>query len=149
MSSSLPLLLVETRHTLVLSQGQLAEMMGVVKRTMQRWEDRGAILLPSHIRTLANSGAPQGPRPCAPIAAYGNTSLEALGLVKPAPPPAPALPQAPPPPPPIPTSILVDSIVCVAADAIGVLPRAIARRSRQRSCVRARSGSTWPRSPTR
>ena len=121
MSFPLPLLLIQTRQALLLSQGELAEMMGVAKRTMQRWEDRGAILLPSHIRTLATAAHSRDPALAARIAAYGNTSLEALGLVKPAPPPPPP----PPPPAPMPTAILVDSIVCVAADAIGVPPRAI------------------------
>ncbi len=137
MSSSLPLLLIETRQALLLSQGQLAEMMGVVKRTMQRWEDRGAILLPSHIQTLATAVHPKDPALAARIAAYGNTSLEALGLVKPAPPAPPPAPPAPPPPAPLPTSLLVDSIVCVAADAIGLQPRAI-RPALEAAFVRAR-----------
>ncbi len=132
MSSPLPLLLIQTRRALLLSQGQLAEMMGVAKRTMQRWEDRGAILLPSHIRTLATAAHPRDPALAARIAAYGNTSLEALGLVK----PAPAHPPVPPPAP-LPTAILVDSIVCVAADAIGVPPRAI-RPALEAAFVRAR-----------
>jgi hypothetical protein len=112
-------------------------MVGVAKRTMQRWEDRGAYLLPSQIRTLAAAALTRDPALAARIAAYGNTSLEALGLVKPAPPPPPPVPPLPPPPPPLPTAILVDSIVCVAADAIGVLPRAI-RPALEAAFVRAR-----------
>ena len=133
MSTELPLLLIQTRHTLRLSQGELGAMLGMVKRTMQRWEAGGAIVLPAHIRTLATAVYPKDPALAARIAAYGKTSLEALGLLKPAPLPATAQPPAPP----LPTSILVDSIVCVAADAIGVLPRAI-RPALEAAFVRAR-----------
>jgi hypothetical protein len=134
------MLLMETRQTLSLSQEGLGKLLGMAKRTIQRWEARGTILMASQIRTLATAVHPRDPDLAARIAAHGRTTLEALGLVKPpAPPDAPvgALPTAPPGLPPLPTVTLVDSIVCVAADAIGVLPRVI-RPALAAAFVRAR-----------
>jgi DNA-binding XRE family transcriptional regulator len=135
--------LVQTRLVLGLSQRKLGDVLGVVKRTIQRWEDHGAIVDPSVVATLAAAVHPTDRGLAMVIASHGGTSLLELGLEKP---PAPSAPPAPPPPlptppppplPPLPTSTLVDSIVCVAADAIGVLPRAI-RPALAAAFVRAR-----------
>jgi hypothetical protein len=123
--------LVETRLALRLNQGELADLFGVAKRTIQRWESRGATVIPETVATLVLAVHPKDRALAGRIAQHGGTSLRELGLEKPPePPPAPPPPPPPPPPlppplPPLPTATLVDSIVCVAADAIGVLPRAI------------------------
>lgn len=119
-------LVIQARIALGLSQRKLGEMLGISERTVQRWEDGGAIVLPHTIATLTTEVLPKDPDLAARIAAHAGTSLAQLGVEK-APEPAPPPPAPPPPPalPPLPTETLVDSIVCVAADAIGVLPRAI------------------------
>jgi transcriptional regulator with XRE-family HTH domain len=137
MASPISLLLIQTQHTLRFSQAQLGELVGVAKRTIQRWQHGGTTLSPSNIQTLAAAVHPIDPDLAARIAAHGNTSLQALGIVKPAPPPPPPIPAAPAPAHSLPTSILIDSIVCVAADAIGVQPRAI-RPALAAAFVRAR-----------
>jgi DNA-binding XRE family transcriptional regulator len=138
--------LIEARHALGISQRQLGETLGVVKRTIQRWEDHGGIVTPFHVAKLVAAVHPRNPVLAARIAAHGGTSLLELGIEKPPapppppppePPPLPPPPPAPPPPPHLPTATLVDSIVCVAADAIGVLPRAI-RPALAAAFVRAR-----------
>jgi hypothetical protein len=119
-------LVIQSRMALGLSQGKYGELLGIGKRTVQRWEGGGAIVLQPTIQTLASAVHSIDPALAARIATNAGTSLLQLGIEKPPlPPAAPAAPQAPPLPPPLPTSTLVDSIVCVAADAIGVLPRAI------------------------
>jgi hypothetical protein len=130
MAEDISVLLIQTRRALHLSQRELGERLGMVKRTMQRWEARGAILLPSHIRILATALYPENPALAARMAAYGHTSLRELGLE--VPPPALLPPVAP-----LATSILVDSILCVAADAIGVAPSAI-RPALAKAFLRAR-----------
>jgi len=117
-------LVIQSRMALGLSQARYGELLGIGKRTVQRWEGGGTTVLRSTIQTLASAVHAVDPALAARIATHAGTSLLALGIEKPPlPPAAPA--QAPPLPPPLPTSTLVDSIVCVAADAIGVLPRAI------------------------
>ncbi len=120
-------LVVQSRIALGLSQRKYGELLGIAERTVQRWEDGGAIVLLSTIATLAAAVYPKDPALAGRIATGFGTSLLQLGLEKPPEPPAVVVPApAPPPPlPPLPTSTLVDSIVCVAADAIGVPPSAI------------------------
>ncbi len=141
--SSLPLLLIQSQRALSMSQTQLGQLLGVAKRTIQRWQDRETTLLPSTFQTLAAAVYPEDPALAARIAAHGSTTLEALGIVKPNPPepPAPAAAPAPQTPAPLEATlsraILVDSVVCVAADAVGVAPKAI-RPALAAALVRAR-----------
>ena len=121
------LLVVQSRIALGLSQRKYGELLGIAERTVQRWEDGGATVLLSTIATLAAAVYPKDPALAGRIATGFGTSLLQLGLEKPPEPPVVVVPAPPPPPPlpPLPTFTLVDSIVCVAADAIGVMPRAI------------------------
>jgi DNA-binding XRE family transcriptional regulator len=132
--------IIKARMALGLSQREIGETLGVVKRTVQRWESGGATVLPQHVATLVTAVHARDPSLAAQIARNGDTSLLELGLERPPPPPSPPLPAAPPLPPPLPplpTSTLVDSIVCVAADAVGMPPRAI-RPALTAAFVRAR-----------
>jgi hypothetical protein len=111
-----------------MSQREMGKLLGSVKRTVQRWERRGATFTTSDVATLASAVHPVDPALAARIAKEGGTSLLELGLERapaPPPPPAPAALPAALVLPPLPTATLVDSIVCVAADAIGVPPRTI------------------------
>ena len=76
--SSLPLLLIQSQRALSMSQTQLGQLLGVSKRTIQRWQDRETTLLPSTFRTLAAAVYPKDPALAARIAAHGSTTLEAL-----------------------------------------------------------------------
>jgi hypothetical protein len=94
----------------------LGRMMGISRRTAQRWSDRG--MSSFHLPQLAQLVHPHDPVLAGEIAQATGRTLEELGIVKPLPPPAP-----PPPPPPPPPAGLVDAVVCAAADAMNVLPR--------------------------
>jgi transcriptional regulator with XRE-family HTH domain len=130
MPRPIPLLLVLSREQLSLTQEQLATLVGSSLRTVQRWENKRSTPSPwnihaladavrSHDETLAAELDAWAPRPKPPEA--------------PLPPPAPALiampspmaPPPPPPPPPIADDVLVDAVVCAAAEAMELTPRAI------------------------
>jgi hypothetical protein len=131
---------IKARIALGMSQRQFGELFGVVKRTVQRWEDGGTTLTRSSLATLTAAVHRRDPALAAALAAGAGATLVELGVEKP--PAPPALPPAPspappPPPPPLPMATLIDSIVCVAADAIGVAPSAI-RPALAAAFVRAR-----------
>jgi hypothetical protein len=109
------------------SQGRLGELLGSSHHTGQRWETAGSVPMPSQLHDLARRVFPRDPKLAAELAIAGKSSLEALGIVAPAPPPAPP-PPAPPPPAPKPLPAIedvVDAVVCAAAEAIDVLPKTI------------------------
>jgi transcriptional regulator with XRE-family HTH domain len=85
------------------SQGDFGELMGVSRRTGQRWETGRATPVKRQIEQMARLVHPAD-----------------RGLEKPPAPPPPPPPPAPPAPP---VEDIVDSIVCAAADAMNVLPR--------------------------
>lgn len=118
MQTLVPFLVARVRATLVLSQAELAARIGSSRRTVQRWEAERSTPAPwelqrmaDHVRSLDAELAAQldalAPRPAAV-----------------APPPVAVEPPAPPPPP-IPMPVLVDSVVCAAAEAMSVTPQAI------------------------
>jgi DNA-binding XRE family transcriptional regulator len=112
------------RLALHVSQNGLAERMGVSRRTGQRWNaGRGPV--GTDIHKMARIVYPADPTLAAEIAAAGGVTLEALGVIPPAPPPPPPLPapvpQAPPPPP----DRVVDAVVCAAAEAMQVAPQTV------------------------
>jgi transcriptional regulator with XRE-family HTH domain len=115
-------LLIAARRSLGVSQGKLGELLGSSRHTGQRWESAGSTPMPSQLHDLARMVHPSDPKLAAELAAAGQSSLEALGIVLPAPPPAAPAPPAKPPPP---LEDVVDAVVCAAAEAIDVLPKAI------------------------
>jgi hypothetical protein len=119
-----------------MSQTQLGQLLGVAKRTIQRWQDRETTLLPSTFQTLAAAVYPKDPALAARIAAHGSTTLEALGIVKPNPPEPPAPAAAPAPQTPAPLEATLSRAI-VAAAAVGVAPKAI-RPALAAALVRAR-----------
>jgi hypothetical protein len=118
----LPVLLARSRLHLRFNQQQLAEFTRSSLRSVQRWET--GVSSPSHpqVHLVADAVRPLDPQ----IAA-------ALDAFAPRPPPPPAavvapLPPPTPPPPPvvaIAPHVLVDSVVCAAAEAIAVSPQAM------------------------
>jgi transcriptional regulator with XRE-family HTH domain len=106
-------LIVQCRMALGLTQKEFGDIFGRTKRTVQRWEDHGATLLPSEAEALARVLLPVRPDLAADIAAGANTTLDRLGLI----PDGAAGPMA--------TSDPIDSVVRAAAAVMGVTPDAI------------------------
>ncbi len=102
------------------SQGDFGEMMGVSRRTGQRWETGRADPSWNKICQMARMVDPHDAALATQLAQAAGQSLVSLGLVKPPPPPEPA---PPPGPPPAAAEDLVDAIVCAAAEAINLPPR--------------------------
>src|SRR5271154_5300149 len=73
-------LLVHCQMALGFTQQHLADLLGCTKRTVQRWEDRGGILLPSGLEALARALYPVRPDLAEQVAAAGDATLDALGI---------------------------------------------------------------------
>jgi hypothetical protein len=103
-----------SRQALGTTQAELGEMLGISRRTAQRWASAG---VPSYeMRKLAQLVHAKDPKLAAQIAASVGTTLEAIGIVRP-------VPAAPPPAPrPSPDGV-VDAVVCAAAEAMELMPR--------------------------
>ena len=136
MSRPLPLLLVLSREALHLNQQELSALVGSSLRTVQRWENSRAHPSHWHIHRLTDAMAsvdPQiaaeldelAPRPKPPPPPV----VEPPPQPEPPPPPPPATPPPPPPEPPppprIPDEVLVDAVVCAAAEAMSLVPQAV------------------------
>jgi hypothetical protein len=125
-----PLALFElSRSALHTTQSGLGEKLGVSRRTAQRWAQQG---VPGyHMPALARLVHPHDAQLAGHIAAAMGTTLEAMGIVRPAPPPVaevappppPPAPPLPPPAPPPPPDGVVDAVVCAAAEAMEMMPR--------------------------
>jgi hypothetical protein len=131
MPTPLPLLLTLARETLHLNQLGLAQVLGSSLRTVQRYEARRATPPAWELHRLADAVRPLdadlasqidvwAPRP-APPPPPATASVPAASTVL----PAPALPAPPPLPPPVPAGVLVDAVVCAAAEAMSLSPQAI------------------------
>jgi DNA-binding XRE family transcriptional regulator len=134
MATPLSLLLTLSREALHLTQLELAHVIGSSLRTVQRYEARRARPHAWELHKLADAVRPHdadlasqidvwAPRPAPPVSPVtGSTAVEPA-----APPalPAPSLPAAPPLPPTVPAGVLVDSVVCAAAEAMSLSPQAI------------------------
>jgi DNA-binding XRE family transcriptional regulator len=121
-------LLGRSRDALHVTQKQLADLLSVARRTVGRWEGRESTPTEEQLRRLARAVHPRDADLALEIAIEAGTTLEALGLVA----PAPATPAAPPPPPVAapaaivvpparpfpPVDLVVDAIVHVAAQAL-------------------------------
>lgn len=113
-------LLVRSRLALNLTQIELANMLGVARRTVGRWEGCESTPSVGELRQVARAVHPKDAALAAGLAAEGGTTLEALGLVTPAPSAAHA-PQGAVTPndrPFPPVELMIDSVVHVAAKAL-------------------------------
>jgi hypothetical protein len=132
MATPLPLLLTLSRQTLHLNQLELANLLRTSLRSVQRWEGKRGDPYHHQIQELADAVRPHDPDLASQIDVWAP---------RPAPPPPPALvpaptesagppvlpppaPPAPPPSPPVPAGVLVDSVVCAAAEAMALAPQA-------------------------
>jgi transcriptional regulator with XRE-family HTH domain len=126
MSSEVFLLTMKARGVLLISQRGLGELLGASRRTVQRWDSGRGGPSAGQLAHLAAAVHPRDASLAAKIAAAAGTSLEQLGLVRPAP------SVAPPPvvkalavPPPSPPAHLTDAVVCAAAEALNAPPPAV------------------------
>jgi transcriptional regulator with XRE-family HTH domain len=112
-------LLFRARQSVGMSQEDFGDSLGVSKRTVSRWETGGATLSPFQACQLARMVYPKDTALAAELAAAASESLESLGLVA----------KAPAPPglvaPPLLSRLVVDAVVCVAADALGAAPSTV------------------------
>jgi len=118
----IPELVAAVRTQLVFSQKQLAALCEHDRRTAMRWERGATAPTPLNFQAMARAVYPSSRPLAVRLADAAGMTLVSMGLEAPAPPPAPAVPPGPPPPSP---AHLVDSIVCVAAEAAGLTPQAI------------------------
>ena len=99
------------RVALGTTQEALGKMLGVSRRTAQRW---GASGIPGYELTkLARLVLPRDRALAVKIAAAAGTTLEAAGMEPPPPPPAP------------PPDGVVDAVVCAAAEAMEMMPKEV------------------------
>jgi DNA-binding XRE family transcriptional regulator len=118
----LPPLLVQARVALRWSQSDLANAFGLSRRTVARYEaGHTSGLVPHQMFILARALYPVDRSLARRAAVAGGETLMGLGLEKPEPPKPPPAPASPPPP----RSMLVDSVVYAAAEALDASPRSI------------------------
>ncbi len=121
-----PHLLARSRTTLDLTQQGLADLLGSSLRTVQRWEADGAPVYPDTMRKLADAVRPRDPELASQIEEWApRPAPPPAPRAAPPPPPPPAAPPPPPLPPPLPASVLLDSVVCAAAEAMSMAPQAL------------------------
>jgi transcriptional regulator with XRE-family HTH domain len=113
-------LIVLSRQAIGMSQGELASMMHIARRTVGRWEARQSHPSFEQLADLARAVHPRDAGLAQEIATETGTTLEALGLgaKSPAPTPEPAKASAPPPRRFPPVDLMTDSIVFVARQAL-------------------------------
>jgi transcriptional regulator with XRE-family HTH domain len=110
--------LTEARQKLGMSQAQFGPALGSSHRTATRWDAGQSLPAPTELRRLAKLLLPLDTALAAEAAAHMGDTLESLGLVAPKPPPPPVAPPTPP-------QDLADIVVCAAAEASDVSPRAM------------------------
>ncbi len=112
-------LLARTRQALNMVQLELALSVGASRRTGQRWDAGQSMPGPHQWIQLAERVYPIDAALAAELAAAGDTTLAALGLVKPPATGATAATRT------CTDAHLVDSVICAAASAIDATPQAI------------------------
>jgi DNA-binding XRE family transcriptional regulator len=110
---ALPILIVQARQALLLNQEELADRVGSSTRTVQRWEVGRSAPAPFHIHALADAARALDPALAAQLDAFAPRAPAKAADPAPAPALAPSTP------------VLVDAIVCAAAEAMGVSPQAV------------------------
>ena len=120
---SAPPSLVEARLALGMSQRTLGELLGVSRSTMVRWHgQKHHTLLPRQLDALVRALHEVDADLATRMAATGGHTLESLGIVAPLPPPPVVQP------PPAPRShhpLVVDTVVCAAAELVGQTPASV------------------------
>lgn len=110
-------LLIEARRTLVLSREELGRLLQRSKRTVGRMEIGQSAIDAEEFHQLARSVHPHDAALAEELARAGNTTLLDLGVVPSSPPVVMG--------PVVPSHLLVDAVVCAAADALNVAPESV------------------------
>jgi transcriptional regulator with XRE-family HTH domain len=95
------------------NQRQLGEVAGVSLRTVQRWETQRSRPVPAEIHRIVDAARPTLPALADELETWSPRP-------KPPPPPAP-----PPAKPAMASAVLLDSVVCAAAEAASLTPQAM------------------------
>jgi hypothetical protein len=103
----------------------LSEVAGVSKRTAQGWFTGRSNPMPGALEAIARRVHPIDRALASELAVTAGTTLLALGLESPPAAPAAPAPVAKEAPPSPPSDLMVDSVVCAAAEAIAVMPHAV------------------------
>jgi DNA-binding XRE family transcriptional regulator len=128
---SLCVLLSSARRALSRTQEGLGQLLGSSRRTAGRWEAGRVHPSSDQIRDLARAVYPHGRLLAAQLAEQAGDTLLSLELERPPAPPPPPAPQPPPPAPaasprPLaPIALMVESVVCAAAEALDTRPAAV------------------------
>jgi DNA-binding XRE family transcriptional regulator len=125
MPESNAVLTLLARQALRMSQRQLAELLGISERTVQRWDSKRSTPFATHMAQIAVAVHPHDPALAERIAERSGKTLEQLGVPTAkvetdATPPVPA--PGPFRVPPEMTGALVDAVVCATADVLGIPP---------------------------
>ena len=116
------LLVIKAQDSLALTQEGLARLVGSSRRTMTRWWSGQSGPSVSQLQVLARAVHPRDPGLAAKLAEEGGATLEALGLARPASPTATLLTPAVAGRPFPPVRLVVDAVVCAAAEAMQAPP---------------------------
>jgi transcriptional regulator with XRE-family HTH domain len=119
MADAHQVLLLDASRALVLSQRDVADLVGVSRSTVQRLTAGRARLSHRQLSVLAKATFPKDQALAARAASLAGTTLEALGLVAPRPPPETV---AAPPGASLGPHV-ADSVLCAAAEAMKVPPQ--------------------------
>jgi hypothetical protein len=111
-------LVTRARYALATAHPDLPGAVGSSKRTMQRWQAAESRPSDSQLADLARLAHPLDAELAAGLAHAAGATLESLGIVPPKSPPPPVLP-------PMPRHLVVDAVVCAAADATDAAPSAV------------------------
>lgn len=107
-------LVARAQFALGMSQAEFGRALGVSKRTASRWAARQSDPSLPTIVALARLVYPVDRELAAQLAAAASATLVTLGLEAP--------PQQAPAPTPVDPALVADSVVCVAAAALGMAP---------------------------
>jgi hypothetical protein len=131
MTLPMPYLIVRSREVLGHNQKGLADRLGSSLRSVQRWEAKRGQPSYATLCELADAVRPLDAALASEIDVWAPRARPPAPPQPPAPAPSVASapvaepPPPPPPPPPLPAPVLVDSVVCAAAEAIALTPQAV------------------------
>ncbi|MHB8420665.1 MAG: hypothetical protein ACYDCL_21545 [Myxococcales bacterium] len=129
MAQNFQQLVFEARRLVAYTNRDFAKLTGVSLRTVERYNRNFGISHSGQTHKLIAAVYPKNAELARQLAVASGTSLEALGLVPPAPAvsAAPPAPPAPPPPAPVPEarSEHADAVLLAAAHAMNLPPEAV------------------------
>ena len=111
-------LIIRARSTLGMTQEEFGRALGASHRSAQRWDAGDAEPGAHHLQTLVRLLYPKDAALATQIADAIRETPESLGIVQPA-------PAGPPPRSRPPANLIVESVVCAAAEALALSPASV------------------------